>query len=64
MGGTGTPKDRDEVNRQEVSKCDGWVCDLEAIGTPSILRVIHNVATLVRMLPTFDLNCKENAGRQ
>jgi hypothetical protein len=23
--GTGTPKDRDEVDRREVSECDGWV---------------------------------------
>ncbi len=22
--GTGTPKDRDEVNRREVCECDGW----------------------------------------
>jgi hypothetical protein len=38
---TGTPKDRDEVNRREVVECDGWVCDLEA---PSIFRVIRNAA--------------------
>ncbi len=25
--GTGTPKDRDEVNKREVSECDGWLCD-------------------------------------
>ncbi len=25
--GTGTPKDRDEVNRREVCEYDGWVCD-------------------------------------
>ena len=23
LGGTGTPKDRDEVNRREVVECDG-----------------------------------------
>jgi hypothetical protein len=23
--GTGTPKDRDEVNKREVYECDGWV---------------------------------------
>ena len=28
---TGTPKDRYEVNRQEVCECDGWVCDLDDI---------------------------------
>jgi hypothetical protein len=27
--------DRDEVNRREVSECDGWVCDFEVIGVPS-----------------------------
>ncbi len=36
--GTGTPKDRDEVNRWDVCKCDGWVCVLEVIDTLSILR--------------------------
>ena len=25
MRGTGTPKDRDEVNRREVCECDGCV---------------------------------------
>jgi hypothetical protein len=26
--GTGTPKDRDEVNRREVSECDGCECEM------------------------------------
>ena len=30
--GTDTPKDRDEVNKREVSECDGCVCDLDVIG--------------------------------
>ena len=42
---------------------DGWVCNLEDIGGPSILRVILNDPTLSRMLPTFDLRCEENATR-
>ena len=45
---TGIPEDRDEVNRREVFECDGWVCDLETIGVPSILRVVRNAAALVR----------------
>jgi hypothetical protein len=28
---TGTPKYKDEVNRREVSECDGWVCDRDCI---------------------------------
>ena len=32
---------------------------LEAIGPPSIVRVIRNAADLVRMLTTFDLICEE-----
>jgi hypothetical protein len=28
------PYDGDEVNRQEVSECDGWVCDLESYRYP------------------------------
>ena len=61
--GTGTPEDRDEVDRWEVCECDGWVCDLESIGVPSILSVIHNTTSLVRMLSTFDLICEENSTR-
>ncbi len=39
--GTGTPKDKDEVNRREVCECDGRVCDLEVMGVPSILSIIR-----------------------
>jgi hypothetical protein len=55
--GTGTPKDKDEVNKREVSECDGCVCDLESIGVPSIFNVILSPGALVRMLPTLDLRC-------
>ena len=51
-------------DRREVCGCDGWMCDLETIGTPSILRVIHNTAVLTRMMPTFDLSCEENVTRR
>ena len=51
--GTGTPKDREEVNKRDVCECDGWVCVLEVIGDPSILSVTRKVADLVRVLPTF-----------
>ena len=37
--------DRDEVNRREVSECEGWVWDL-VIGVPSRLRLIRKVAVL------------------
>jgi len=50
--GTGTPKDRDEVNKREVCECDGLVCDLYVIGDPSKLNVIRKTATLTRMLST------------
>ncbi len=35
-------------------------CDLETVGTPSILRVIHKSGDLTRMMSTFDLMCEEN----
>ncbi len=35
-GGTGKPKDRDEVNKREVGECDGWGCDVDTTGVPSI----------------------------
>ncbi len=36
MLGTGTPKNRDEVNNLEVCERDGRVCDFEVIGESSI----------------------------
>ena len=52
--GTGTPKDRDEVNRREFWVCDGWVCDLADIVVPSIFKLIRSAAALVRMFLTSD----------
>jgi hypothetical protein len=54
--GTGTPKDKDEVNRREVCECDGLVCVCETIVAPSIFRVARKAAALARMLPHFDLS--------
>jgi hypothetical protein len=42
--GTGTPKDKDEVNRREVCEYDGWVCDLDVMDDPSKLSVIRKAA--------------------
>jgi len=39
--GTGTPKDRDEVNKREVCECDGCVCDLDVIGASSMFMLIN-----------------------
>ena len=61
--GTGTPKDRDEVNRRDVSECDGSVCVLEVIGAPSMLRLTRKAAALARVRPTFAFSCAGNAGR-
>ncbi len=36
---------------------------LEAIGVTSMFRLIHRSEGLVRMCPTFDLRCEENAAR-
>ncbi len=38
------------------------MCDLEAIGAPSIFRLIRKGAAFARMFPTLDLSCEENAG--
>ena len=54
--GTGTPKDRDEVNRRDVCEWDGWVCVLDVIGVPSMLRLTRKAAALARMPPTFALS--------
>ena len=35
------------------------MCDLDATGALSILRIIRSAAALARMLPTFDLSCDE-----
>jgi hypothetical protein len=49
-------KDRDNVNRREFWVYDGWVCDCETIGFPSIFMLIHNSTSLVRVLSTLDLS--------
>ena len=38
--GTGTPKDRDEVNGREFCVCDWCVCVLRAMGAPSIFKLM------------------------
>jgi hypothetical protein len=55
---------KDDVNKREVCECDGYVCDLEAMGDPSIFNVIHSDVTLARMLPTLDLSCEEKTERR
>ena len=35
------------------------MCHLDAIGAPSIMRLIHNAVELARIFPTLDLNCEE-----
>ncbi len=45
----------DEVNRREVFECDGWVCDLEVIGNPSIFKLIGKPEVLVRTERRVDL---------
>ncbi len=62
--GTGTPTDRDEVNRREFWVYDGWVCDLEDIGVSSIFKTIRSDEVLVRMFPTLDLRCEDNTDRR
>ncbi len=47
--GTGTPKDKDEVNRRDVCECDGWVCVFEVIDIPSTFKRIRKVAVLGRV---------------
>ncbi len=39
------------------------VCDLDATGAPSTLRVILSAVGLARMFPTLDRNCEENTVR-
>jgi hypothetical protein len=40
----------DEVNRRDVCECDGLVCVLEVIDTPSTLRLTRRSTTLVRVM--------------
>jgi hypothetical protein len=39
------------------------VSDLDAIGAPSIFKLIRDAAALARMFPTLDLSYEENAVR-
>ncbi len=59
--GTGAPKDRDEFNKREVCKCDGWGCDLDARGAPSIFRIIRSDAVWVRIFQHLDFSYEENS---
>lgn len=45
------PKEGDEDKSREFWECEGWVCKLEGIDTPSMLRLMLSAATLTRMLP-------------
>ena len=51
--GTGTPEGKDEVNRRDVYKYDGWVCVVEVTGDPSKLSVIRKSAVLERVRTTL-----------
>ncbi len=62
--GTGTPKDKDEVNTREVCECEGWVWDLDAIGAPSRLRTTRQAAALARARPTLLFKPVEKAERR
>ena len=36
------------------------MCDLDAIDSSSILRLLRNTSTLERIFPTLDLSCEKN----
>jgi hypothetical protein len=59
--GTGTPKDKDEVNKRDISECDGWVSVFEVIGSPSVFKLTRRTTVMVRVLPTFSFRVTENA---
>ena len=40
------------------------IISLEAIGAPSIFKLIRRAAALARMCPTFDLSCEEDSTRR
>ncbi len=61
--GTGTPKHKDEVYKSEVSECDGWVCDLDMMGEPSILKMKRRVEALAKILTVFALSWLVNTVR-
>jgi hypothetical protein len=61
LRGTGIPKDRDEVNTREGCECDGWVCDLDTMGTPSKFREIRTSDSLTRVRSTLILSWEEKA---
>ncbi len=61
--GTGTPKDRDEVNKHDACEWDGWVCERDVIGAPSIFKLTHRDVSLARVLPTFALNYERKTAR-
>ncbi len=61
--GTGTPKDKDEVNKRDACEWDGWVCERDVIGVSSIFKLTHRAAALPKILPIFTLSCPRKAAR-
>ena len=61
--GTGTPKDKDEFNKREYCECDGWVCDLDMTGEPSIFKMKRRDEDLVKLLTVFALTWLANGTR-
>ena len=61
--GTGTPKDRDEVNKRDTCEWDGWVCERDVMGAPSIFKLTRRAADLAKLLPIFDLSCPRETTR-
>ena len=55
---------RSDGRLQTKKFTEGWVWDLDAICTPSRLRLIRKSAALTRMFPTLDLSITVKAARR
>jgi hypothetical protein len=62
--GTGTPKDKDEINKRETCECDGRVCDLDMMGETSIYKIKRRAEPLAKILPVLVLRWLEKVARR
>ena len=61
MSGTGTPKDRDEVNKREIRECDGRAHDPDTMVAPPTPKPTRKAEALARAPPTIASSREEDA---
>ena len=56
-----TPKDKDEVNKQDIHECDGWAHDPDTMVAPLTPKPKRKAEALTRAPPTIVWSREEDA---